>query len=194
MSFKHIFFIHISNEIPTFSRSGCVRRCVLVWAQMWVQFLFINPMKYQHFRFWRFLSLTKVSIFPRKYQHFLNFHVKLLQNCFISNVLATVLRYADLMTLFRCVECQAPLFARGAFVTRPMVFQWFWHMGSATCDAVVKNHCFYTGFISKMKSLAYFCLASWVGLKAPFVTLVLRHALKPQRGSKYYGETSLLAL
>ena len=61
-------------------------------------------------------------------------------------------------------------------------------------NGVVKNHCFYTGFISKMKSLAYFCLASWVGLKAPFVTLVLRHALKPQRGSKYYGETSLLAL
>jgi len=57
-----------------------------------------------------------------------------------------------------------------------------------------ENHCFYTGFISKMKSWAYFCLASWVGLKAPFVTPVLRHALKPQRGSKYYGETSLLAL
>ena len=47
-----------------------------------------------------------------------------------------------------------------------------------------ENHCFYTGFISKMKSLAYFCLASWVGLKAPFVRDVFSVALKPQRGSK----------
>ena len=91
-------------------------------------------------------------------------------------------------------ETQVAFFARGVFSTRLMVFQWFWGMCSATFNGVVKNHCFYTGFISKMKSLAYFCLASWVGLKAPFVTHVLRHALKPQRGSKYYGETSLSAL
>ena len=150
--------------------------------------------EYQHFRFWRFLSFTKVSIFPRKYQHFLYFELKLYKSINISKEISIVLRYVDLMTLFGGVEGQVPFLARGVFVTRPMVFQWFWHMSSTPKRVAVKNHCFYTGFISKMKSLAYFCLASWVGLKAPFVTPVLRHALKPQRGSKYYGETSLFAL
>ena len=46
------------------------------------------------------------------------------------------------------------------------------------------------GFISKMKSLAYFCLASWRGFGARFVRVVLPVALKPPRKSKFDVFTS----
>ena len=64
-------------------------------------------------------------------------------------------------------------------------------VGTGHCE---KKTMFYTGFISKMKSLAYFGLASWKGLRARFVRDVLLVALKPKRGSTYYPETSFFAL
>ena len=68
------------------------------------------------------------------------------------------------------------------------------HTRGATSDAMLQNHCFHTGFVRKMESLAHFGLAVCGGLKARLVSALLSIALKPPRGSNSLAEPSLLAL